>query len=47
MGEDGAELGHPGRVRAAVAPQLALRKAEGEKRVGAEILHVGAISTSD
>jgi len=45
MGEDGVDWGHPGRALAAVAPQLALRRAEAEKRV--ELLNDGAISTSD
>jgi len=43
MGEDGADWGHPGRALAAVAPQLALIRAE----AGAELLHDGAISTSN
>ena len=46
MREDGVERGHPERGRAAVAPPLALKRAEGEKRAGAELLHDGAISTS-
>src|SRR5262245_1502997 len=46
MGEDGVERDHPGRGPAAVGPQLALRRAEGEKRAGAELLNDGAISTS-
>jgi hypothetical protein len=47
MDEDGLERDYLEKVRAAVGPQPALRRAEAEKQAGAELLRDGAISTSD
>lgn len=47
MGADGLERDYLGKVRAAVAPEQALRRAAPDKRARVELLQNGAISTSD